>query len=280
MVQGLFGGCTSYREQSLPNILEDIDFWVKYTGQKKDFMIKSKNEMKSSEFWNKIPWNFQMTIETTIDYFETILYDLDLVKKAISANHITIREVSLLKSIGKKSVEYNREYGRHFNEDHGWRDYGNPDFTVVEQAYAKGRDFFVTLQDAANAAERLEDYMQNSMINNGIQIAGNVNASQIQQNSTNSNQTMINEDKFDYTKILEGLEKIQKSYKYEDFNNDFGAEAEKFKQATDELILMTKDKKEPEKIKKYLQFLQDVASKTASSVIATGILGIIQQLLK
>lgn len=277
MVQGIFGGCTSYKIQPLPNILEDIDAWIKYTEETKACVIKNKTEMESSAFWNHIPWNFRMTIETTIAYFETILYDLNLVRTSLSTNCVTNREVKLLESIGKKSREYNHEYGRHYNEGDRWKEYGNPDFAVVEQVYAKGRDFFITLQDAVNAAARLEDYMQHGVINNSINISGNVSHTQIQQNVTNSAQTMVVDD---YDKILEVLEKIERSCKYEDFDDAFGAAAGNFKQTLDELIAMTKEQKEPGKIKQYLQILQDIVSKTASSVIANGIAGMIQSLIK
>ena len=41
--------------------------------------------------------------------------------------------------------------------------------------YAKGRDYFVTLQDADNAASRLEDYMSNQNVNNNtLNISGDV----------------------------------------------------------------------------------------------------------
>lgn len=54
MGQGLFGGATSYEGQSLKNIQEDIECWIKYTTDTKSFVIAQKNIVKKSGFWNRI----------------------------------------------------------------------------------------------------------------------------------------------------------------------------------------------------------------------------------
>ena len=98
---------------------------------------------------------------------------------SIQEDKVTERDVRLLRKIGERAVEFNHEYGRTYKEDSDWRDYGNPDFTVIEDLYAKGRDYFVTLQDASNASARLDDYISTllNVINNNISqtISGNGN---------------------------------------------------------------------------------------------------------
>jgi len=42
MVQDIIGGATSYEEQSLMDILEDIHRWLSYTEKKKEFMESKK----------------------------------------------------------------------------------------------------------------------------------------------------------------------------------------------------------------------------------------------
>ena len=34
MAQGIFGGATSYEEQSLNDILEDVEKWIEYTDKR------------------------------------------------------------------------------------------------------------------------------------------------------------------------------------------------------------------------------------------------------
>lgn len=279
MAQGFIGGATSYEEQSLLDILSDINNWINYTSNRKTFILTQREKLGISLFWDKIPFDFQMTILTTISYFDTILYDLNIVKKSIENNCITEKEVLLLKNIGKKSREYNKEYSKTYKDERSWKDYGNPEFIVVEEIYGKGRDYFVTMQDASNAAYRLEDYMEKGqIINNNLSIGGNVTGSQIQQGTINSSQTMTVENNFDYDKVLEVLSKIHKTTNSNDFQEEFADKSEKVKEILSEAIQMVQKKEEPTKIKKALSFLKDIAIGVGENIIATGICTMIAQL--
>lgn len=279
MAQGIIGGATSYEEQSLLDILSDINNWIDYTSDRKAFILTQKDNLDNSLFWDKIPFDFQLTILTTISYFDTILYDLNIVKKSIENNRITEKEVNLLGNIGKKSREYNREYGKTYKDEHLWKDYGNPDFRVAEEVYGKGRDYFVTMQDAGNAAYRLEDYMEKGqVINNTMSFSGNVTGSQIQQGTTNSSQTMTVENSFDYDKVMDVLNKIQKTTNSADFQEDFADKAEQVKEIVLETIQMVQKKEEPTKIKKALSILKNIVIGVGENIIANGICGLITQL--
>lgn len=208
MAQGLIGGATSYEGQSLKNIQDDIECWIKYTTATKSFVIAQKNIVEKSGFWNRIEYNFLATIGETIRYFETILHDLDLVKKSIEQNCITEKEVKLLSNIGIKAGEFNRKYGQTYNKNTCWHDYGNAGFIEVEKIYQEGRDFFVTMQDAENAATRLGDYIAKGLvINNLLNIQGDVSASQIQQGTIKSTQTLEVANSFDYDIVLDAIKK-------------------------------------------------------------------------
>lgn len=103
-----------------------------------------------------------------------------LTSDAINRDQLTLREVNLIKKIGINASEYNSEFGRSFKEDSRWKEYGNEDFKIVENMYAKGRDYFVTLQDALNISARLSDYISpippvvNQNINQSVSGNGNI----------------------------------------------------------------------------------------------------------
>lgn len=280
MAQGIFGGATSYEEQSLQDILDDIIGWIQYTTERKEFILAQKSIVEKSGFWEKIAFDFQMTILTTITYFDTILYDLNVVKLSLEENRITEKEVNLLRNIGIKANSYNTEYGRTYREDKRyWHEYGNSDFKEVEKIYGKGRDYFVTMQDACNAAARLEDYMEKGqVVNNTLSIQGSVSGSQIQQGTMNSTQTMEIVNSFDYDEVLDVLCKIKRSTQNEDFDMDFGEKSVEIKQIIDETLSMIETKEEPTKIKKMLSTLKDLAVGVSGSLIASGIYGLITQL--
>ena len=60
------------------------------------------------------------------------------------------------------------------------------------------------------------------------------------------------------------------------FNETFGSDAGRIRQAVDETIVMVETKKEPGAIKKSLSFLLDIVGNVGSNVIATGIISIIK----
>lgn len=118
----------------------DIKEWLEYTDKIKHGMELWLKSSKENGFWQRVEFDFQMTVYSSISYSNTSVEDLKMVKAAIETNSITEREVSLLRKIGCKANEYNNEYPRTYkSEKRYWHDYGNPDFEIVEKMYAKVR---------------------------------------------------------------------------------------------------------------------------------------------
>ncbi len=184
MSQGLIGGGTSYQDQSLADIIEDMERWLAYSIEIMELINKDVKRSKENTFWDKVPWNFQMTLLSTLTCQRTFIHDFEMIIRRCKEDDITEREVELLRGIGITAIEFNNKYGKTYNEEYRWKDYDSLDFRVVENLYAEGRDFFVTLQDAANASNRLKDYIskqqkiihQNNVsqkiTGNGNQVAG------------------------------------------------------------------------------------------------------------
>lgn len=263
----------------MKNIYDDIKNWIEYTRETETVLISNKSAVKNSEFWNKIEYHFRTIIDKAIGYCRTIIDDLELVKDAIERNCITKKEVLLLKKIGKNSIELQNEYSKAYHYDESWHDYGNTDFEKVERIYADGGDLFVTLWDADDAAARLEDYMINGqIINNNINIHGNVSSSQIQQGTSNSTQTLDVSNSFDYDMVLDALNRIKRVTLNEEFNVDFGDKSPKVNQIVEETIKMIENKKEPNEIKEHLNTLKNLVIGVSGSVLANGICAFITNL--
>ena len=171
MAQGLFGGCTSYEVQSLNSIIKDVENWKSYSQIINRELKERVEKAKENKFWEKVGFDFKMTIISTINYTENMLYDFDMIINACRLDELTEREVTLLYNIGKNAHEFNRQYPRDFKGDNRWHDYGNKDFENIEKMYQDGRDFFVTLLDATNAANRLKDYINKKIVNKSIYIS-------------------------------------------------------------------------------------------------------------
>ena len=133
--------------------------------------------------------------------------------------------------------------------------------------------------DADNAAARLEDYMGNGqIINNNLNIHGNVSSSQIQQGTSNSTQTMDVSNSFDYDRVLDALNRIKRVTSNEEFNVDFGDESPEVNKIVEETIEMVEKQKEPNEIKEHLNVLKNLVIGVSESVLANGIYALITNL--
>lgn len=170
MAQGLIGGDTPYNDQSLSDIQTDINQWQAYTNNIKNFFEKTITKLEEMDYMTKIDFDMRSIFYNTIRITNTFLEDFNTINTSISNGTITERDVKLLRNIGNISIENNTNYGKTFHRGN-WKEYEktNPDsgFRLAEQLYQKGRDFFVTLQDASNASLRLEHYINPTPPSNG-----------------------------------------------------------------------------------------------------------------
>ncbi|EIM08463.1 hypothetical protein A1A1_00155 [Planococcus antarcticus DSM 14505] len=211
MAQGIFGGMTNYDDQSLEDILTDLRHWVDYTKEIKNFIEQGTKTLKESGYWNRVPFNFQTILISSIKTQQTFLHDFKLIMNAIQNERLSSREVELMKRIGLNAEDYNVQYGKSYKEDSDWKDYGNKDFKVVENLYADGRDYFITIQDASNISTRLSDYFNpiSHSVNQSVHqlISGNNNIVAGYNNGT-MNKTEINVNDFS-NEVDSALEKIK-----------------------------------------------------------------------
>lgn len=192
MVQGIFGGGTSYEGQSLKDIFADIIKWEEYSSFQLSELEKKIKHLEDVNFWRNIPFNFQATVVSSCRCIETFIQDFQIIKNAFTSEFITKKEVNLLMKIGNKSADFNDEFGKTYKEDDYWKKYGDKDFQVVEEIYGETRDFFVTLQDASNAANRLEDYMEHNAVQNNLNVSGSGNNMNVQQGIHNNMRVSTN----------------------------------------------------------------------------------------
>lgn len=111
--------------------------------------------------------------------------------------------------------------------------------------------------------------------NHFANITGNASGVQIQQNVSHSFQTQITNEDFDYEIVLEILKEISK---YEPmFKDTYGNTAEQALEALNKAKAAIVNKEQPSRIKGFLNVLKDVSLRVSSSLIATGILGLLSQ---
>ena len=274
---------TSYEVQSLQDILLDIEQWLQYANETKSILTQNRELAIKNRFWYRVGFEFQMELEESIIYIDTLLHDMGMVKKAIENDIVTEREVHLLSNIGRKSVDFNHNYGKSYHNGDYWQDYGNPDFEVIEEMYKKGRDFFVTLQDAGNAAYRLQDYITSGTVvkeQRNITFAGPLDHSQIQIDTNNSKQQMSINTKFSYEKVGKAIDEIERYLSDETLVDKFGETLlSQIKDTVSDTKQDIEQRAEPSLIKRNLHKIYDLAMGVGGSLIATGICELVKVFL-
>lgn len=121
-----------------------------------------------------------------------------------------------------------------------------------------------------------ENYKKKNDANHSVSISGNANGVQIQQNVSNSAQSQIVSEHFDYeeaSKIL--LEISQYELMFED---TYGSEAKQVLEALNQAKQAVTNREQPSKINGFLNVVKDISLGVSSSLIATGILGLLSQI--
>ncbi|MDD5801939.1 MAG: hypothetical protein PUD31_05845 [Solobacterium sp.] len=258
MVQGMVSGATNYAMQSLEDILLDIKKWINYTSSLRTLLSELYTQSQNTNYWRRVHYDFKQVIYDSIIYFDRIIYDFKIIEKSIENDCINKCEVELLKNIGTNAKELNRRYIYTFNAD-WFHDYDNKEYKIVERMYEEGCDFFATLIDAVNAAKRLEDYMKESD-NINVNIGGNIDNSQVQIGTTNSNQSMVinNNNSFDYSSLLKLLSEINNNSLM--IKEELGTSKDAFFDKLDEIQTMIQKNEKPSIIKEALNKLMDIAT--------------------
>lgn len=109
-----------------------------------------------------------------------------------------------------------------------------------------------------------------------INIGGNASGVQIQQNVAHSTQQQITNETFDYDRVLEILLEISNFQPM--FNDIYGEEAGQVIDALNGAKDAVINKEPPVKIKTMLNVIKDISLRVSSSLIATGILGLLSKI--
>lgn len=161
MAQSFMAGMTSYENQSLADIVEDIMHWIACSEKTKDSISGMVSDLKATKFYIKIPYDYKVMIHEMPQICQTNLDDMKRTLNAIQAHTLRQGDVDLFWKVGKRAIENGNDNRKYYKsrDDGYWHDYGNPEFKMVEDIYAMFGDYCATLWDVTNAASRLKDYI-------------------------------------------------------------------------------------------------------------------------
>lgn len=159
MAKGLLGGMTDYSHQSFRNIISDLEKEHKNVTDFINAIEANIAKVKIDGYWNqKVSSDFIMIVAYSLKHYKTTQEEFLEISQEIQ---IEVREhhCKRLQSISTVADEINREIGQIWHRRYNGKEYGNPDFKIVEDIYGDTRDMAVNLLDTSNIAARLKDFI-------------------------------------------------------------------------------------------------------------------------
>lgn len=182
-MQGLVVGCTNYNDQSLSDIVLDIEKWIAFLSETSDYVLKTIDKLKESGYWNSsVPFDYRINCESYLDYSKTIISDLLRIKSDIVNDDINRVTVNLMENIYKIIADDINLIKRSFKEERRWKNYNDKTYLEAESLYGEICDTLSTIIDIVNMSERVKMFMKNKnemniQNNSGVVVAGNNNGS-------------------------------------------------------------------------------------------------------
>lgn len=159
MSRGLLAGLTDYSHQSLMDVINDLEAETHHLRESVDEIERNIEKLKSEGYWeSKVPHSFKSSIAYAIKHYNTsreeIVSILDEISTQIQEHHCR-----RLMRIAEVADKINRDLGIDWHQHYVDKDYGDPNFNIVEKIYSTTRGLAADLLDVSNMVGRLEDFI-------------------------------------------------------------------------------------------------------------------------
>ena len=155
MSRTVIAGATDYTHQSFVDILDDLHDWLESLFQVMTFLTEKTAELNASDYWQK---NVTSDFAYALKFYNTSIAEITEILNEIQVE-VEMHHVTRTSRLGEKAHEINLLYGEIWHRGDVIKDYGIPEFGILERIYSKGRNMAVDMMDLANLAERLEDFV-------------------------------------------------------------------------------------------------------------------------
>ena len=175
-------GMTDYSHQSLEAILKDLSNWLIALKEMMTYLENNSQKLVDNGYWEDINGDFKWIFARANRFYATALTEIEEIKEQLSievqSNHVT-----RLNRIGITSHEIYMDWSDVWVNDVKPKQYGNPNFIILENLCNRSGDMAADLLDLSNVADRLKDYIGRkgnleqaapSVTNNNVNIVGDV----------------------------------------------------------------------------------------------------------
>ena len=167
MPRSAFAGSTDYSYQSLDDILADLNDWLTALMSTLEFLQASTAQLQNNSYWDNVPDEMKNLVAYASKFFETSIKEITEIHRELQIE-VQQNHVARLQNLAEIAIRLNGKFGLIWHREYKHKDYGNPDFAIVERMYAQGRDMVVDMLDIGNVAGRLVHYVgrRNSQLSN------------------------------------------------------------------------------------------------------------------
>lgn len=208
MAKGLIGGMTDYSNQSLSDIIEDLNSEYDNITECIETIEGNMTKVEESDYWNNIPSIFIRQILYSLRHYRTTQEELSEIVTEINVE-VKKHHIKRLQKISQIADKINISIGKTWHQQYEDKDYDNQSFRIVERIYVDTRGMAVSLLDMSNIAGRLNDYVgKTSNIKNdfGISVSNSKYVSIVSQSrGVQINQTVIDDVREQISKLLDRL---------------------------------------------------------------------------
>lgn len=154
----MIAGMTDFSHQTLDDIVKELENNLDSLEYVQNLLTTHQKTLIDNGYWENVNGDFQDLIAYVMKFYDTCIKEikeiLSEMLSEIQQNHIT-----RIQRMYKTADELNLQFGDVWHRDYKPKEYGNENFRLVEQMYAKGRDMSVYMLDLSNVAERLKDFV-------------------------------------------------------------------------------------------------------------------------
>jgi len=154
----MIAGMTDYSHQTLDDIVKELESDLDSLTYVANLLTTHRETLINNGYWDKVNGDFKGIIAYAMKFYDTCIKEI---KEILSEMLLEIQQhhVTRIQSLYTTADELNLRFGDVWHREYKPKEYGNENFWLVEQMYAKGRDMSVDMLDLSNLAARLKDFV-------------------------------------------------------------------------------------------------------------------------
>jgi hypothetical protein len=154
----MIAGMTDYSHQTLDDIVKELEGYLDWLNYVQNLLTTHRETLINNGYWDKVNDDFKGIIAYAMKFYDTCIKEI---REILSEMLLEIQQhhITRIQSLYTTADELNLQFGDVWHRDYKPKEYGNENFWLVEQMYAKGRDMSVDMLDLSNLAARLKDFV-------------------------------------------------------------------------------------------------------------------------